>query len=688
MVIKRFYSLLLFCVAVVATFAQAPSDYYVSASGQKAAALKTALYNIIKDHTELSYADLWTAFYKTDVRSDDKVWDIYSDIPNGTPQYLYSFGDNQCGSYSEEGDCYNREHSFPRSWFGDATPMYTDLFHIYPTDGYVNGKRSNYPYGEVGIATYTSSNGSKLGQCSFTGYTGTVFEPIDEYKGDLARSYFYMATCYEDKIASWASNTEAEPLLAGNSYPAFKDWMVNLLLKWSREDTVSQKEIDRNNAIYAIQGNRNPYIDHPELVEYVWGDKTDEAFVLDGPVISVSTSGTIDFGKNTPGTSSYKTITLQAYNISGDISLALSGTNASKFSVSSTYVSEADALAGQEITINYLSNEVSTDSATLTISGGGASDVVLSLVGQSSNDFLALAASNISSTSFQANWTKSDNATGYILNIFQKEQTGNQKEILFDYSFSDGFPSAFTLDGYYTTTELSGAVRLASGSNYGLLTTSTLATNEKSILTVNAKQYSNDTGAPIYVSVGGVAIDTLVTTSTFQDFTVEIPAGYENSTITLLANKKARVYISAMSLETEGVTTENVSLENFPVTLGDVYAYVASNLTENSTYYYTVQPIGGNDSISSEIEVNTTSTSSSISQSSTDKGVAVYKSGNGFVIENLDGNLTAYIYDTAGQLLKKVTMTSSSAYIPFNFKGSYIVTIQSDNGRQSFKLMF
>ena len=154
--------------------------------------------------------------------------------------------------------------------------MYTDLFHLYPTDGKVNGQRSNYVYGEVISATWTSTNGSKLGSSDpATGFTGTVFEPIDAYKGDFARTYFYMATCYEDKIASWASYaTEAQNILDGDAYPAYKSWFVQLLLKWSREDPVSQKEIDRNNAVYAIQGNRNPYIDHPEYAEYVWGGET------------------------------------------------------------------------------------------------------------------------------------------------------------------------------------------------------------------------------------------------------------------------------------------------------------------------------------------------------------------------------------------------------------------------------
>lgn len=142
--------------------------------------------------------------------------------------------------------------------------MVSDAFHIYPTDGKVNGQRSNFPYGECANGTtLPSCNGvdalGKLGKSTFPGYSGTVFEPVDEYKGDFARSYFYMAACYNDKIASWSS-----PMLAGNSYPCYTTWAVNLLLKWNEQDPVSQKEIDRNNAVYKHQNNRNPFIDHPE----------------------------------------------------------------------------------------------------------------------------------------------------------------------------------------------------------------------------------------------------------------------------------------------------------------------------------------------------------------------------------------------------------------------------------------
>jgi endonuclease I len=259
----------LFSVALVA---QIPIGYYNGVSGT-GSTLKTQLYNIINNHTSRTYDQLWTDFQTTDKKADGTVWDMYTDNPTGTTIYTFNFISDQCVNYTNEGDCYNREHSFPKSWFNDATPMYTDLFHLYPTDGKVNGERNNYPYGEVnGTASYTSSNGSKLGNCTYPGYTGVVFEPIDEYKGDFARTYFYMATRYENVIASWYNNsTEANAVLQNNTFPVFETWFLNMLGEWSVGDPVSQKEIDRNNAIYGIQGNRNPFIDHPEYIYSVWG---------------------------------------------------------------------------------------------------------------------------------------------------------------------------------------------------------------------------------------------------------------------------------------------------------------------------------------------------------------------------------------------------------------------------------
>jgi endonuclease I len=204
---------------------------------------------------------------------------MYSDIPGGTAPYLYTFVTDQCGSYSTEGDCYNREHSVPSSWFSDASPMYSELFHIVPTDGYVNNRRSNYPFGDVASASWTSQNGSKLGSSAVAGYTGTVFEPIDSFKGDFARIYFYMVTRYKDELPSWTA-----PPFTGSDFTV---WAKNLFLQWDALDPVSAKEKIRNNKAYLIQHNRNPYVDHPEWVQAVWGPSSVVSETIDQVSVNV-----------------------------------------------------------------------------------------------------------------------------------------------------------------------------------------------------------------------------------------------------------------------------------------------------------------------------------------------------------------------------------------------------------------
>lgn len=276
--LQRAFLILCLCTVSFA-FAQIPQGYYTSAQNKNGYALRVAMHNIIKNHTSESYNGLWDAFYSTDRRPDNgKVWDLYSDRPGGTASYYFTFGSDQCGNFSSEGDCYNREHSVPKSWFGGSVaPMYTDLFHLYPTDGYVNNKRGNLPIGKVTNTTWISTNGSKVGTSNVPNYSGQVFEPIDSFKGDFARTYFYMAVCYMDKNLG----VETQSNFTGGN---LKPWSKDLLLQWAAMDPVSKKEIDRNNAVYQIQHNRNPFIDFPELAEMIFGSDTNLTFITNIPI--------------------------------------------------------------------------------------------------------------------------------------------------------------------------------------------------------------------------------------------------------------------------------------------------------------------------------------------------------------------------------------------------------------------
>jgi len=264
LILKCVTGIILLLIGVTA-FSQIPNGYYDSAEGLEGEPLRNALHNIIDGHNSISYDDLWDAYEDTDKRSDGKVWDTYSNCN-------FTFFSDQCGNYQNICDCYNREHTVPQSWFGSSSPMVSDLFHVLPTDGKVNGYRSSFPYGECSSGT-TYGTGKK-GSCTYPGYSGTVFEPADEYKGDVARIYFYMATRYMDVMSSWDGDYQYS--FSGDN---FTTWTRNMLLEWHHEDPVSDKEIDRNNAVQDYQNNRNPFIDNPTWADAIWDPNYNPSFI-------------------------------------------------------------------------------------------------------------------------------------------------------------------------------------------------------------------------------------------------------------------------------------------------------------------------------------------------------------------------------------------------------------------------
>lgn len=295
---KKLYTLIT-SFSVALTFAQAPANYYNSANGLSGYALKTQLRNIVANNINssgnASYGNLWTLFTTTAYRdnyyeNNGTLLDIYSERPDGTDSYEYGSTDDQCGGStpSTEGGCYNREHTIPQSVFNSSYPMYSDAHFVLPTDNKVNGWRNNYPFGKVvsttavaasngtvsnaGTTPVYTSNQSRLGQNSNTdyaaGYTGVVFEPIDEFKGDIARAMLYFATRYQNEIPNWNY-----AMFNGTSNQVFTNTFLNILLKWHQLDPVSPYEIAKNNAVYTFQGNRNPYIDHPEYACLIWASQ-------------------------------------------------------------------------------------------------------------------------------------------------------------------------------------------------------------------------------------------------------------------------------------------------------------------------------------------------------------------------------------------------------------------------------
>ncbi|MFT6068164.1 MAG: endonuclease I [Bacteriovoracaceae bacterium] len=250
--------------------ATAGLNYYDSITNETGYQLKSALARLLKStHRSQSYGALFRVYSETDADltydKDGSIMDMYSERADSSDPYVFDSARKRCGSYKKEADCYNREHLFPQSSFNKRSPMRSDIFHVYPSDGYVNNRRGHLPFGEVAKADWTSRNGSKVGTNTFEGVKTKVFEPIDEFKGDIARALLYFATRYENNITSFSHEW-----LDGSRDQVYKPWFKRLLLKWHKQDPVSEHEVNRNNKAYSFQKNRNPFIDHPEWVTMIW----------------------------------------------------------------------------------------------------------------------------------------------------------------------------------------------------------------------------------------------------------------------------------------------------------------------------------------------------------------------------------------------------------------------------------
>jgi endonuclease I len=264
-----------------------PGTYYNTIdSNQTCNFLKTQLYRLISTNfTQIPYGSVDNYYDRTDLKPAETgggfvIDDRYSsDIPNGTDSCNYRYPAGFCGGTSAAVQCvcYEKEHVFPSSWFGGTNmyPFYTDMHFIWPADAYTNFRKGNLPLGYVSSPSYTSNNGTKVGTSNTSlnyGYNSSlVFEPNDAFKGDFARAYLFFITRYEDSLPSLTGRSTSGNVLAGNKYPGYDPWILQLGVKWHKSDPPGAFEIKRNDSVYSLQANRNPYIDYPGWVEKVFG---------------------------------------------------------------------------------------------------------------------------------------------------------------------------------------------------------------------------------------------------------------------------------------------------------------------------------------------------------------------------------------------------------------------------------
>lgn len=406
-------ALLCLCFAF-SSIAEVPTGYYTSLNGKQGKDLKTQISTIALSHTILTYSSLWKYFRFTDVVPNTggrQVWDMYS-----SKTYYFSSD----GTSSTSG--MNKEHSFPKSWWGGTVvAAYTDLNHLYPSDGPANSAKLNYPLGIVSSASF--DNGVvKVGtpKTGLGGGSSSVFEPADEYKGDFARTYFYMATTYQDY--NWVSTF----MLTNSSYLDLQPWAYNMLLEWSRNDPVSQKELDRNEAVYQSQGNRNPFIDDPSLAEYIWGNKQSETYYYstggttgDPQIDTPAADSNIDFGPVALGKSVQLNIYVKGTNIRNSLTVTIYKKNSDgtygdasmfKSSLDRIPASSVNTEKGYMLTLTYTPTAIGSDNARITFTDGGlSSSVGMNLTGSclavpSLSQLTALPAEEVTDSTYRACW--------------------------------------------------------------------------------------------------------------------------------------------------------------------------------------------------------------------------------------------------------------------------------------------
>ena len=587
-------------------------DYYEPADGKKGEALKTAMCGIIYNRTEKSYDYLWTAFQTTDVRSDGKIWDMYSNATNYVPG-----GSAQGANYSGEGDSYNREHSWPQSWFGgeNKMPMYTDLHHVYPTDGYVNNKRANYPFGETngtGQGSYQSNGGfSKLGTCTYTGYTGTVFEPADEYKGDFARTYFYMVTCYEEKLHDWYTNyssTDVVNVIDGSTYPAFQTWQLEMLMKWAKDDPVSEKETNRNNAVYAIQNNRNPFIDYPGLQEYIWGICIDDAFSYDNYVEPVYKQDvTMEFNPTSATATMGESFTAPTLSTTpSGLTVTYSSSNTNVATVNSSTGAVTLVAAGETtITATFEGNDTyNSGSASYTLTVNAAQALP--------NAPTNLVLSEVGATSMSASWSAVSNATSYDIDVIQGssfEASAGGAVLESDFSSTTANTSDWTLSGTGTYT---GAGYYGAGSpsiKFDGTGDYAISPEFSSGVKLQFWAYGNN-GSGSTFKISGLVnnswtdIETVTIAQGGDTYEVNLPTG--TSKVRFDFTKSVNCALDDVVVY--GAGNNPVSLDGYPKSVGNVTSYDITGLTPETQYAVRVRAVNdaGNSDWSSTATETTT----------------------------------------------------------------------------------
>ncbi len=434
-----------------------PAGYYDCLEGKSGQALKDAIQELTLQHTVLSYYSLWGYFTDTDCHPEDpsRVWDMYSD------NTFYFRGSRAALGM-------NREHSLPKSWWYGYTEeqgyaSYTDLNHLYPSDEPANLAKNYWPLGEVSKTLFdngvTRVGYPKTGQ---GGGASKVFEPDDRYKGDFARTYFYMACTYQHY--EWRHTF----MMTNNYWKTLNDWSVELLCRWARADAVSDKELNRNDAVQKAQNNRNPFIDIPMLFEYIWGNRQGEVFYLSDAGVSTDTTtytgepelitpvqdATLDFGEVAIGKSLDYVVYIKGRGLNNPLSVQVYRDDYKMFSIPVSSISRmvANSPEGYPLKVTYTPTSVGAHTARLLISDGGlVGSIGIELRARcvaipSLSRLTALQATGIDGSSYVANWTAASEEVDYYVITRTVYEGGNAASRVETFTTEDGSTTSYAFD--------------------------------------------------------------------------------------------------------------------------------------------------------------------------------------------------------------------------------------------------
>ena len=544
---KGCFGALLWSLFAVGAMAQPQASYYTASTldGKNGRALELALQAIVYPHTAIGYDHLWTAYETTDLAPADSipvdytgdysmlVYDMYAWMQYFPKFYEEAIVDKE-SAHSQTGGI-NREHCVPNSWWGGKSGnavAYTDLHHLFPADGAANNAKQNYPLGEYvsGLTlSFPTNTGTYNGrtyvtpenacshvwtvpaaQSSAFGGASKVFEPADMYKGDFARAYLYVVCAYENKV-TWQTteNTMFTNNTSDNNYTDIAPWALNLLLRWHRNDPVSEKEKVRNNAVESIQHNRNPFIDYPELVEYIWGNKSSQSFSLSGAQCSYN--------------SVYYDITPSAQMTGGSV-----------------VASPAAALAGETVTLYATADEThvfNNIAANWSVRSG--STPVAIMVGEGNSCTFIMPAADVT---VAAVFDDNPNANHYIFREdFSSVTAGNNDD-------TNGSSSQWTKSNNFSAAsyvyQAGEAVKLGKNSDAGSITTKTLDLSQNGgrfMLSFDVKGWTTVEG-DITVTITGMDPVTYTYSATmsgeFETIEQVFEGGQANSTITIATTAK------------------------------------------------------------------------------------------------------------------------------------------------------